>query len=130
MLLNSRSISVRILCCRSGSVGLEYGIGLLVLLSFILGTVDLGRLLWTSATLARATEAAARCGVVNTTACGSTSQIQQDAVAEAWGLTVTSSAFTVSTQSCGLSVSASYSFTFFTPGLSSVTLNPAACFPQ
>jgi Flp pilus assembly protein TadG len=114
----------------TGSVALEYGIAVLVLLSLLLGIVDMGRLLWTFATLSRAAEAAARCGVVNTVACGTSAQIQQNAVAQAWGLPVTSSVFSVSNPSCGMSVSASYTFTFFTPGFGTVTLNPSACFPQ
>ena len=115
---------------QSGSVALEYGIILPVVFVLVLGTIDLGRLIWTAVTLSRAIEAAARCGSVNTNLCGTASQIQQDAVSEAWTLTVTSSNFAVASQACGLNVSASYTFTFFTPGLGSVTLNPAACFPQ
>jgi len=116
--------------CRAGSISLEYAIILPLLLLFILGIVDVGRLLWTFATLSRATEAAARCGVVNASTCGTASQIQQDAITEAWGLPVTASTFAVSVQSCGLYVSANYSFTFFTPGFGPVAVNPAACFPQ
>ncbi len=113
-----------------GSVALEYGIILPVLFLFIFGTIDMGRLILAAATLSRAVEASARCGVVNASACSTANLIQQDAVSEAWALTVTTSNFTIATQSCGLSVSASYSFTFFTPGLSSVTLTPSACYLQ
>ncbi len=113
-----------------GSAALEYGIILPVLFFFILGTIDMGRLVLAAATLSRAVEAAARCGVVNASACGTASLIQADAVSEAWALTVTTSNFTIATQPCGLAVSASYSFTFFTPGLSSVTLAPSACYSQ
>ncbi len=115
---------------RSGSAAIEYGIILPVLFLFVLGTIDMGRLLWTSATLARAVQAASRCAAVNAVACATTSQIQQSAISEAWVLPVTSSTFSVASQSCGLKVSASYVFTFLTPGLSSLTLNPTACFPQ
>jgi uncharacterized membrane protein len=113
-----------------GSASLEYCIVLPVLLLFILGTIDMGRLIWASATLSRAVHAAARCGVVNALLCGTAGQIQADAVSETWALAVTASTFSVATGTCGLSVSASYTFTFFTPGMSNVTLNPAACFPQ
>lgn len=121
---------------RRGAVAIEYALVLPALLLFIFGLVDAGRLLWTYTTLYRATEAAARCAAINTTDCGSTAQIQSRAIAEAWGLTVTASNFTVATPSCGVQVQASYEFTFVIPGLEtiaplgSITLNATACYPQ
>ena len=112
---------------RSGATALEYAIILPVLLLFFLGIIDTGRLLWTYATIYRAAEAAARCAAVNTAACGTASQIQSDAVTEAWGLNLPASTFTVSTPSCGIQVSAAYSFKFFTPGFSPSTLTASAC---
>ena len=47
-----------------GSVAIEYGLILPVLLLFTFGLIDAGRLLWTNITLTRATEVAARCGAV------------------------------------------------------------------
>ena len=120
---------------RSGSAAIEYALVLPLLLLLVLGLMDTGRLLWTYTTLYRAVEAAARCGAVNVTACGTTAQIKSRAVAEAWGLTVAPSAFTVSTPSCGLQVRASYPFTFVIPGLDTVaplgtiTLSATACYP-
>ena len=51
-----------------GSMAIEYGLILPVLLLFTLGLMDASRLLWTNITLTRATEVAARCGAVNNTA--------------------------------------------------------------
>jgi len=121
---------------RRGAVAIEYALVLPALLLFIFGLVDAGRLLWTYTTLYRATEAAARCAAINTTDCGSTAQIQSRAIAEAWGLTVTPTNFTVTTPSCGVQVQASYEFTFVIPGLEtiaplgSITLNATSCYPQ
>jgi Flp pilus assembly protein TadG len=120
---------------RRGAAAIEYALVLPLLLLLPLGLIDTGRLLWTYTTLYRAAEAAARCGAVNVTACGTTTQIKSRAVAEAWGLTIASSAFTVSTPSCGLQVRASHPFTFAIPGLDTVaplgtiTLSATACYP-
>ncbi len=112
----------------AGTTALEYGLILPVFLLFLLGIMDLGRLMWVFMALNRATEAAARCAAVNSTVCGTVSQIQGDAAAEAWGLTLPASAFSVSAPACGVQVAAAYRFTFFTPGLSGITLTPSACF--
>jgi Flp pilus assembly protein TadG len=109
-----------------------------VMLLCVLGIMDTGRLLWTYTTLYRAAEAAARCAAINTTECGTAGQIKGRAVAEAWGLTVNPSAFTVTTPSCGVQVRAAYDFTFIIPWfpwfggapLGAVTLNATACYPQ
>lgn len=118
-----------------GNVAIEYALILPVLLVFTLGIMDTGRLLWAVATLNRAAEAAARCAAINTTDCGTTAQIQTRAVAEAWGLTVAPSAFTISKPACGIQVDANYDFTFITPGLGAFvplgiqTLSATACYP-
>ena len=111
-----------------GTTALEYAIILPVLLLFLLGIMDVGRLLWVYTTLYRAAEAAARCAAVNAAVCGSTSQIQSDAAAEAWGMTIAPSAFSVTYPACGVQVSTAYDFQFYTPGLASLTLAPSACF--
>lgn len=117
-----------------GSVAVEYGLLLPALLLFVFGLIDCGRVFWTYATLYRATEAAARCGAVNTTVCGTPAQIQTYAVTQAFGLTIASSAFTASTVTCGVQVTASLPFSFVIPQLtalipSTITLATTACYP-
>lgn len=118
-----------------GNVAIEYALILPVLIVFTFGLMDTGRLLWAVATLNRAAEAAARCAAINTTDCGTAAQIQTRAVAEAWGMTVAPSAFTISKPACGIQVDATYDFTFVTPGLGAFvplgtqTLNATACYP-
>ncbi|HZT27004.1 MAG TPA: TadE family protein [Pseudolabrys sp.] len=121
---------------RRGAAAIEYGLIAPALLLFVIGLIDTGRLFWSYTTLNRAAAAAARCGAINTTACGTTAQIQNFAVSEAWGMTIDASAFTVSTRNCGVSVVGNYAFTFLTPGfnyvvpLGTVTLNATACYPK
>ena len=64
-----RSLRLRDAFHTDGSMAIEYGLILPVLLLFTFGLVDAGRLLWTNITLTRATEVAARCGAVNMTTC-------------------------------------------------------------
>ncbi|MEJ0062556.1 MAG: TadE family protein [Alphaproteobacteria bacterium] len=115
----------------SGEVIVEYAILLPVLLMFVLGITDTGRLIWTQATLDRAVDAAARCGAINSADCGTVSQLQNYAVAQAYGLVIASTAFTASTASCGVKIVASFPFTFITPfiGLTNLTLSATACYP-
>lgn len=125
-------LSVR---CRRGNVALEYAIVLPALLLFILGIMDGGRLLFTYTTLYRAAEAAARCAAINNIECGTEVAIQNRGREEAWGLTISPSAFAITTPSCGVQVKAVYTFTFITPGfgivvpLGSIPLNATACYP-
>ena len=123
----------------SGAEAIEFGIVIPVVLMFLLGIVDVGRLLWSNATLAHAVEAASRCAVVNTTICGTTATIQAYAVTQAWSLGLAPSAFTVNlTATCGYQVSGTMNFKFTIPwyyvaspfGVSdSLTLNATACYP-
>jgi Flp pilus assembly protein TadG len=112
---------------KRGTAALEYGMLAPVLFLFIIGIMDMGRLMWVYAGLSRAVEAGARCGAVDTTNCATTAQIQSTAAAAVWGMTVSPSAFGVSSTE-GIRVTASYSFKFFTPGFTSITLSPSACY--
>ena len=122
---------------KRGAALIEYALILPVMLLFVLGIMDGGRLLWTYTTLYRAAEAAARCAAINTTDCGTAAQIQSRATSEAWGLIVNPSAFTVTRPLCGVQVHAAYDFTFIVPWfpwfggapLGTVTLNATACYP-
>jgi hypothetical protein len=94
--------------------------------------LDLGRAIWAKATLDFAVESAARCAAVNAIQCGSVPNVKSFAVAEAAGLAVTASAFTVTTPACGIKVSASLPFPLVVPWLlsSSLTLTASACYPD
>jgi Flp pilus assembly protein TadG len=112
---------------KRGTAALEYGLVVPVLLLFLLGIIDMGRLMWTYAGLSRAVAEGARCGAVNTAICGTNAQIQTAAAAAVWGMTIPSSVFSVY-QENGVRVKASYTFKFFTPGLGNISLRPTACY--
>ena len=114
-----------------GSVAVEYGIILPAFVILIFGLIDTGRLFWAQTTLDRAVEAAARCGAVDTIACGTAVKVRDYAVAEAYGLTIASSDFTVAAQACGVKVTAEYPFTLVIPWIATgaVTLKASACYP-
>jgi Flp pilus assembly protein TadG len=125
----------------SGAAALEFAVVLPVLLLLTFGFIDIARLTWTYTTLQRAATAAARWGAVNTSyalnctsapcpSAPSTADIQQKAVAEAWSINVQTSAFTVSTQTCGLRVSVNVTYSFLIPWIGPDTqLTPNACYP-
>lgn len=125
----------------AGTVAIEYGLILPALLLFTLGIMDAGRLLWTNITLSRATDAAARCGAVNTTACAAAS-IPAYAAGQAWAINdIVASDFVATTPSCGVQVKATYTFKFIVPwfpqfsakapfGVSTMVLKATACYPK
>ena len=124
--------------CRRGSVAVEYAFVFPALILLVLGIMDTGRLLWTFTTLHRASEAAARCYAIQAVGCAGFSGTQAYAVAQAWGLAVSPSAFTVSGSSCGMQVVASYNFVFVIPwfyivpplgATNSITLTAKGCYP-
>ena|SRR5579863_1681151 len=124
----------------AGSVAIEYGLILPVMLLFTLGIMDAGRLLWTNITLTRATEAAARCYAVNSSTC-SAGAVPAYAASQAWGINdIAASNFQASTPACGMQVQATYTFQFLVPwfpqfsaaapfGAATMTLNATACYP-
>lgn len=114
-----------------GTVAIEFALLLPALLLFILGIADVGRLIWTQTTLDRAVEAAARCAVIDSTTCGTAALTQTYAAGQAFGLTIASTTFTVTTPSCGIQVAVSMPFTLIIPWLttSSIALAATACYP-
>lgn len=114
---------------RRGTAGIEYALAAPALMLLALGAVDMGRLGWTQATLEFATSSAARCAAFNTTACGTDAQVKTFAATQTYGMTVASSAFTVSSATCGRQISATRAFRFMTPLARTVTLQASACYP-
>ena len=97
----------------------------------MLGLMEFARAIWTQATLDYAVEAAARCAAVDLRNCGTAAQTQQYAVTQAPGLSVPASDFAVTTQTCGVQVTANLPYAFLVPALLpySPTLSASACFP-
>jgi len=100
-----------------GATAVETAFVLPVFLLLLFSIIEGGLLFWTQSTLQFAVESAARCAAVNTTICGTSSAIVNYAVSQAYGMTIPSSAFTVSNP-CGgggpqsYQVTASYVFSF------------------
>jgi len=123
--------------CRdsNGGVAIEFGITAPLFFMLVVGIIEFGLLMWTQAGLQHGAAMAARCAAVNTTLCGSTSQIQTYAAQQTFGLNPPAATFVVSTPdpACGkqVSVSPSYSFNFISTyfGLPSMPINAQSCFP-
>ncbi len=115
-----------------GAAALEYAVVVPAFLTLSLGVMDLARLVWTQVTLDRTVQAAARCAVVNSTTCGSDAAIQTYATGQAWGLTTSTTNFTVSHPSCGVTVSAQLAFQFVVPWptMTLSSLTASACYPK
>lgn len=117
----------------AGAAAIEYALILPAVLLFVIGIMDVGRLMWTYTTLYRAAEAAARCAAINTTQCGTAAQTQSYAADQAWGLTIDASAFIPTEETCGFQVKGTYDFTFaipaFTATFGTITLTATACYP-
>ena len=118
---------------RDGTTAVETALVLPAFLLFIFAIIEAGFLLWTQTTLQFAVEAAARCAVVNSTLCGTTSAIQTYAASQAVGMTISSSSFSVSTTSpgCYYQVSISYPFSIIVTHLftNTITLTAKSCHP-
>lgn len=118
-----------------GTAAVEFAIVLPVLLLCVLGVMEFARVIWTQAALDYAVQAAARCAAVDTLTCplADPNQVLRYAAGKAPGLSFADPAatFAVSTQACGVQVTASLPFDFLLTNLLpySQTLNATACFP-
>lgn len=114
-----------------GTSAIEVALVFPVFMLMLLGICEFGRALWTQSALQYAVQLAARCGAVDVTTCASPSDVISYAVAESQPLTIPSSNFSASAQSCGSSVSVTYPFSFVVPNLLpfSITLFAQACYP-
>jgi len=109
-----------------GVVALEFVILLGPLLLLLLGIFDIGLLTLTDTWINFAVEAAAKCGAIGTT-CTSPSDTAAYGASIAGLPGLDASGFSVTTASCGLSVTATYSYAGVV--LPTITLNAGACTP-
>jgi Flp pilus assembly protein TadG len=123
---------VRSIGNRSGLAALEFALLLPLFLLLVIGVMQLGQLFWTQTALQHAVQMAARCATVNTTTCGTATQIKAYAATQAYGMVVAPATFTVTTPTCGNNVAATTTFTFLTTlfPVSNITLQAQSCYPR
>lgn len=117
-----------------GSSSVAFAATMPLFLALTLGVTEVGLLMWIQVGLQHGVEMAARCASINTTLCNNTTNIQNFAAQNAYGLNPPPSTFSVSTPICGNQVSASYAFNYLTTYLvnfpaSSLTLTAQSCYP-
>jgi Flp pilus assembly protein TadG len=122
----------RILFDQRGASAIEFAMVAPLFFALVFGVVEGGLLLWTQLGLQHGSQVAARCASLNPTACGTTSDIQNYAAQQAYGLAVSASTFAFTPAACGSQVSANYAYTFFSGyfGTPSLTLNAQSCYPK
>ena len=121
--------------CRSlrhdqqGATALEFAFVLPLLLLLLLGTIDLGRLFWTSAALDYAVDQAARCIAVSPEICGDARSIAAYAAHSVSAPGVRANAFHIGKSECGIEVRARHRFLSVAPRLIrlSPVLRASAC---
>ena len=114
---------------RSGSTAVQMAFVAPAMLMFILGIMEVGRVMWLQNALNYSVVEAARCISNSPSTCGSASQMQSFAASQS-GAGFASSVFTVTTASCGNKVTASYPVMLDIPYVNlSTTLTSQACYP-
>ena len=114
---------------RSGSTAVQMAFVAPAMLMFILGIMEVGRVMWLQNALNYSVVEAARCISNSPSTCGSASQTQSFAASQS-GAGFASSVFTVTTASCGNKVTATYPVTLDIPFVNfSATLTSQACYP-
>jgi TadE-like protein len=122
---------------RRGVAAVQFALIATPLLLFLLGIEETSRLMWTQAAINMAVEDAARDSSVKSTGgvCAANDSagisIADYAASRAWGLSIPSGDFTLSTPVCGCKVAANVPFTPIVPKLVpyNITLTANACFP-
>lgn len=115
---------------RTGSLTVDFAMIAGPLLSLLLGTMEVGRLLWYQNALNYSVEEGARCATVDANNCNTTDQIKSYAAARS-GVGFASTVFSVSSPACGNQVNASYPMSLSIPFVStSVTLTAQSCYPK
>lgn len=116
---------------RRGVAAIEYAIVLPVFLTVVFGTIEMGRLMWYQVALQRATAVAARCGGIANATCATDALTRIKAASSAPGLTLATSVFVVSRETCGVKVTGNLPFQYSLRylGLPAQTLTSTACHP-
>ena len=112
-----------------GAAAVEFAMVLPAFAVLIVGTIFVCQLMFETASMKYAVEAAARCAAVNTSTCSSASTTQTYAASKYYGPAHPAPTFTASSATCGQNVSASVTYVLKT-GITSISipLTASACF--
>ncbi len=114
---------------QDGSLTVDFALILGPLLLLVLGTMEVGRMLWYQNALNYSVQEAARCATVDVNNCNTSSQIKSYAAARS-GASFTSETFSTSTAACGNLISANYPMSLDIPfAAMSITLTAQSCYP-
>ncbi|HKX09430.1 MAG TPA: TadE/TadG family type IV pilus assembly protein [Stellaceae bacterium] len=115
---------------RAGSLTVDFAMIIGPLLSLLLGTMEIGRLLWYQNALNYSVEEGARCATIDANNCGTTDQVKSYSAGKS-GAGFAATVFSVSAPACGNKVSASYPMSLSIPFVStSITLTAQSCYPK
>jgi Flp pilus assembly protein TadG len=126
-----RTVARRFASNDEGANALELALATPVFVLMVIGIFGMAFTLWVENSIQSAAAQAARCAAINTTECGTTTQIQNAAVGWALGAPITAANVTVnSNATCntgrtGVAVAISYTATFF---VISTTMSAESCF--
>ncbi len=117
---------------RLGSTAMEFAFAAPVLMLVLVGTEEVGRALWVQGVLQYASEKAARCGALASTACNTVAKVTTLAATYSDGVTLASTNFSAApAATCGYQVSATYTFASLVPAMIpySFVLTASSCYP-
>lgn len=116
---------------RRGVISMEMGLVALPLTLFLFGVVEMGMVIRMKSALQYATTNAARCSAINVATCGTFDATKTYALTQTQGVSVATSAFTVSTETCGRKVVATVAFPVSAQSIlkTGLSLSAQACYP-
>jgi Flp pilus assembly protein TadG len=119
----------RFLRSEDGGAAIEFALISTPLFMLLFGILEISRAYWVQGALSYSVEQAARCASIDTTTCGTATQIKAFASNKS-GVLFDPSIFSSSNAACGRLVTGSYPFTFSIPFLANnVNLTARACYP-
>lgn len=110
-----------------GQAAIELAFTAPIFFALFFGALQCGLMLWTQLGLQHAAERAARCAAINPTLCGSLSLVQTYAASQALSVNLNASAFTLTSETCGIAVTGATIVKFVTYN---VSLSAKSCFPK
>ena len=77
------------LSCKRGAAAIEFAVVLPLLMLLAFGLIDIGRAVWTQATLNYAAQATARCFAIGSSSCSTAALAQAYGASQAYGMNLT-----------------------------------------